>query len=163
MNEGIDILVSRYSNGGNRLADSMTGMDQELLHRVPPADAPGDIGRWSIQQIVIHLADAEASFADRIKRIIAMDEPALLSWDEGHFAERLHYDDQSAADAVEGVRLIRRQMGRVLCKCDESVFKRVGIHSQRGPQKLDAVVRFTDWHLDHHIEFIARKRHFFEK
>ena len=52
----------------------------------------------------MHLADAEAAFADRIRRIIAEDDPVLLAWDENKFAERLMYAEQSAADAVALVR-----------------------------------------------------------
>ena len=132
------------------------------MRRVPPPDAPGDIGRWSAHQLVIHLADSETAFADRMKRIIAMDEPSLLMWSEDRFAERLHYEDQSAADAIELIWLTRRQTARVLGKCEDDVFDRIGIHNQRGPQSLKGIISFSDWHLDHHLEFIARKRRFFE-
>ena len=47
MSEALDILVARYANGGERLISVADGMNDAERRRVPPADAPGDIGRWS--------------------------------------------------------------------------------------------------------------------
>jgi hypothetical protein len=44
--------------------------DQLLARPVP--------GKWSTQEVVCHLADYEAVYADRMKRVIALDEPELL-------------------------------------------------------------------------------------
>jgi hypothetical protein len=104
------------------------------------------------------LQDGEAGFADRIRRVIAMDEPALLKWDVDAFTTRLHYEDQSSADAIALIRLTRQQVGRILRKLNDSDFERSGTHSERGPQKLGAIIAFADWHLDHHLEFVAKKR-----
>jgi hypothetical protein len=35
-------------------------------------------GKWSTLEVVCHLADFEIVFADRIKRVIAENEPALF-------------------------------------------------------------------------------------
>ena len=83
--------------------------------------------------MVIHLADAEAAFADRIRRIIATDGATLLAWDENLFLQNLHYEKQSADDAVAMIDLTRKQLGRVLKVLPETAFTRVGIHSERGP------------------------------
>ena len=72
--------------------------------------------------------------------------------------DRLHYEAQSSTDAIEMIRLTRRQLARVLRKLSDTDFERIGIHSQRGPQTLSAIIGFADWHLNHHLSFVAKKR-----
>jgi len=159
MQEATAQLVEEYVGGGDRLAEAVRNWSEPDLVRLPPTSA--EAGKWSMHQLVIHLADAEASFADRMRRVIAMDEPALLEWHENAFSQRLHYEAQSAADAIELIRLTRRQLGRVLRKLSDTDFERIGIHSQRGPQTLSAIIGFADWHLNHHLSFVAKKRDVF--
>jgi len=158
MSDAMAQLVQAYADGGARLADAIRGWGNADLRRVPPASADPEIGKWSVHQIIIHLQDAELGFADRMRRIIAMDEPSLLKWDEGAFSQRLHYEDQAAVDAIELIRLTRRQLTRVLRKLPDSDFERIGIHNERGPQRLSAIIGFADWHLNHHLEFVEKKR-----
>jgi DinB superfamily len=145
-------IVDQYEQGGSKLTKAISGLTTDELIAVPIP------GKWSTHQVVIHLADAEASFADRIKRIIAMDHPTLLAWDENKFFANLCYGQQSAEDAVKLIELIRRQTTRVLNALPDEAFARTGEHSERGTQTLEAVIGFANWHLDHHLKFIAEKR-----
>ena len=122
-------IVDRYEQEAGHLGLSIRGLTREDMLRRPPADAKA--GAWTIHEVVIHLADAEAAMADRIKRIIAEDEPTLLAWDENKFASRLMYEDQSAEDAA-AVDLTRKQLARVLRKLEPAAFDRAGTHSERG-------------------------------
>jgi hypothetical protein len=163
MNEANSKLVETYGSGGDRLAAAVGGWDDADLRKLPPASAAPVAGKWSVHQLLVHLQDAELSFADRMRRVIAMDQPSLLKWDENAFSEHLHYEDQSSADAADLILLIRRQMGRILQNLADSDFERIGIHSERGPQKLSAIIGFADWHLNHHLAFVDKKRAAFGK
>jgi len=158
MNDTNAHLVESYFTGGDRLAAVVKGWSDSDLRRLPSASAPADVGKWSAHQIVIHLQDAEVSFADRLRRVIAMEEPMLLKWDENAFTRRLYYEDHSSADAKAIILLTRLQTGRVLRKLSDTDFERIGIHSERGPQKLSDIIHFADWHLNHHLAFIEKKR-----
>jgi uncharacterized damage-inducible protein DinB len=158
MRESTANLVEQYAAGGERLADVLRSWSNTDLRRSPPDSAGPEVGKWSVHQLVIHLADAELAFADRIRRVIAMDNPALLAWNENAFSERLHYEVQSTQDALELIVLTRQQLARVLRKLSDTDFERIGIHDQRGPQALSAIIGFADWHLNHHMAFVHRKR-----
>lgn len=149
-------LIDQFEDGIALLNNALEGLSPEAIAWVPPAEA--NIGLWSIHQIVIHLADAEASFADRIKRIIAEDDPVLLEWSEEKFLQRLFYNEQSVEDAVGLIKLTRKQLTRVLRKVPKSAFERSGNHSRRGKQTLADVIGFDNWHLAHHVEFIDKKK-----
>ena len=159
MNQTNAHLVEAYTAGGDRVASAVRGCSDADLRRLPPSSASADVGKWSVHQILIHLQDAELAFADRLRRIIA----PLLKWDENAFSQRLHYEDQSSADAIEFIGLTRRQTGRVLRKLSDADFERTGIHNERGPQKLSDIIGFADWHMNHHLQFVERKRAAFGK
>jgi hypothetical protein len=145
-------LIDEYERGAETLRRAVAGMTEADLKVAPIA------GKWSTQQVVIHLADAEAAFADRIKRIIAQDEPQLLAWDENRFVERLHYEAQSVEDAVELIALTRRQVTRMLRAASDSELARSGVHSERGRQTVMDVLGYAAPHLTHHLKFVAEKR-----
>jgi uncharacterized damage-inducible protein DinB len=151
-------LVEQYEKGQQKLSLAIRGLTAEDLRTRPGSDAPADAGKWSAQEVAVHLADAEVAFADRIKRIVAMDEPVLQAWDENRFTERLMYDEQSAEDAAALVEVTRRQLSKLLKKLPDAAFARTGRHTERGRQTLTDVLKYAVEHLDHHVRFIHRKR-----
>jgi hypothetical protein len=144
--------IEQYELGGQKLGQAILGLTLDELQAVPIP------GKWSTQNVVIHLADAEAAFADRIRRIIATDNPTLLAWDENQFSANLLYSEQSTEDAVTMIDLTRRQLARVLKKLPTQAFARAGQHSEAGRQTLEQIIDKAIWHLDHHLKFIAEKR-----
>lgn len=149
-------LIEPYAAGGEKLAMAIRGLKREDLMWVPPPDA--GVGRWSIQQLVVHLADSDLVGTDRMKRVIAEDNPPLIAFDENKWTERLHYEEQDAEEAAKLFELNRKAMVRVLRKLPDAAFERRGTHSERGPLTLAQIVRMMTGHLDHHLKFVTDKR-----
>ena len=145
-------LIDQYEAGGPQLSLAIRGLQPEDMVR------PCEPGRWSIQQVVIHLADTEMIFAERIKRIIAEDNPRLIVADENRWVERLAIDAQSAEDAAALTELTRRQMTRILRAVPADAWARTGEHSVAGPITVTDAVRKCVNHLEHHLKFIHGKR-----
>lgn len=144
--------IDQFEAGTRTLADSVRGLSRaELLARPVP-------GTWSIQQIVLHLLDSDLVIADRMKRIIAEENPALIGFDESKFAAALHYDDQEIADAVALFGLNRKMMARLLRRLPAEAFARSGTHSERGRETLAMYVEGACRHLAHHLKFLYDKR-----
>ena len=149
-------VIDQYEQGGAKLKDAVRALSEQDLRWTPPKDA--NVGLWSIHQILVHLQDAEAAFADRVRRIIAEENPSLQAWNETKFAERLSYDKQSSEDAIALIDLIRRQLSRVLRAIPAADLQRAGTHSEAGRQTTAEVLGKAVWHLDHHLSFIHKKR-----
>jgi hypothetical protein len=145
-------LIDRYEAGGEQLALAIRGLTRDDLLALPVP------GRWSTQQVVIHLMDSDLIAADRMKRIIAEDNPTLIGYDESKFAKNLHYDDQSADDAVKIFDMNRKMLAGVLRKLPDEAFARTGMHNERGKVTLGDQVRGYVNHLEHHLKFIHEKR-----
>jgi uncharacterized damage-inducible protein DinB len=152
----VPTLLAAYEAGSVHLAETVAGLSPADLLRRPPAEL--QIGLWSIHQVVIHLADCETVFADRMKRVIAEENPPLAAFDENLWMSRLACEQQSCADALELIRLTRRQLAIILRRLPAADFQRAGMHTKTGRQTLENLVRKAVWHLEHHLEFIRRKR-----
>ncbi len=145
-------LVARFAAGADKLRLGIAG-----LTRADCVARPGP-GEWSILELVVHLADGDAVAIDRMKRVIAEENPSLVAFDENKWIKQLFIDEQSIEDAAALFELNRRQMARVLRKLPPQAFDRAGTHSERGRVTLrDLLVTYTD-HLDHHLKFLYGKR-----
>jgi len=149
-------LVAQYEAGGQTLQRSVAGLSKQDLLWMPPADSGA--GLWSIQQVIIHLMDADVMWAARMKLIIAEEHPTLLGFDEKKFAQSLFYQEQDAQAAMKLFDLNRQQFSRVLRKLPESAASRTGQHSERGSITLGQSLKFMVEHVDHHVDFVLRKR-----
>ncbi len=158
MNDEHAHLIEHYARAGEHLALAIRGLTQEDILQPPPPSSDPNVGKWSIQQVVIHLADSELVMADRIKRLIAEEQPTLLSFNENRWVEHLAYEQQSAIDAATLVELSRKQLGKVLMTLNDEAMNRVGTHSEHGEMTLKKVIEMANTHLEHHLKFIHAKR-----
>jgi hypothetical protein len=149
-------LIEHYSAGGEKLSLAIRGLTREDLLCVP--DPAANVGKWSIQQVVIHCMDSELVSIDRLKRMIAEDNPTLIGYDENKFVASLFYDEQPAEDAIAVVDLARKTFARVLRKIPPAAFQRAGTHNERGKITVGTYLKAAADHLDHHIKFIHDKR-----
>jgi uncharacterized damage-inducible protein DinB len=145
-------LIETYAAGGQKLRHAVAGLSREdLIARPGP-------GAWSIQELVIHLADSDAISIDRMKRMLTEDNPGLLYADESAYVERLHHDEQSIEDALTLVEVSRRQWARVLRLLPDEAFTRQGTHNRAGIVTVGHYVDNYIKHLDHHLNFLKAKR-----
>jgi uncharacterized damage-inducible protein DinB len=145
-------LVAEYEKGIQPLRKAVAGMTPAQLKARPIA------GQWSTQEVVCHLCDFEPVYADRMKRVIAEDNPSLLGADQNRFASKLAYQDRDVAEELDLMDQVRRQMARILRTLPEDALKRVGLHNERGPQTLEQLLTTIIGHVPHHTKFVLEKR-----
>jgi uncharacterized damage-inducible protein DinB len=145
-------LIEQYLEGPKLLRQAVAGMTREQLLARPIA------GKWSTLEVVVHLADFDPIYVDRMKRVIAEDNPPLLGADEQKFAAGLFYQDRDLPEELSIIEVSRSHMARILRKLPESALQRVGIHNERGPLTLEKLLTSIVGHVQHHIKFIVEKR-----
>jgi hypothetical protein len=145
-------VIDRYAEGGPLLVQAAAGLTPDLAreHPIP--------GTWSLAELVAHLLDADLVLADRMKRIIAEESPALQAFDHHAWVDRLGSHSQPPDEAAALFAANRRWMARILRAQDEATFGRAGIHTEAGRQTLAEVLVKTANHLDHHLQFLYAKR-----
>jgi len=149
-------LIEHYANGGDKLSMAIRGLTREDL--LAPPDPDWNAGKWSIQQVVIHAVDSDLVCSDRLKRMIAEDNPTLIGYDENKFVANLFYNDQSADQAIALLDANRKLFTTVLRKLPPKAWERTGTHNERGTLTVGGYLKSTVDHLEHHINFIHKKR-----
>lgn len=145
-------LLADYSSGPQLVKDAVKGLTPEQLHARPIA------GKWSIHEVVCHLADTEILYVDRMKRVIAEDKPTLLGMDPDLHVPALARREREISEELLVIELLRSQMSRILRTLAPEEFQRVGMHSEAGPLTLQALLARVVEHVPHHVEFIRQKR-----
>jgi uncharacterized damage-inducible protein DinB len=144
--------IEEYLSGPQLLRKAIRGMTPEQLVARPIP------GKWSTLEVICHLADFEIVFADRIKRVIAENEPTMFAGDPAEFAARLAYHERHAEEELLLIEQIRKPVARILRTLQPEAFQRCGNHAQSGPMTLDALVERITGHIPHHVRFIEEKR-----
>ena len=148
----LQTLIQEYLDGPKQLRQAIAGMSREQVLARPIA------GKWSTLEVVAHLADFDPIMADRMKRVIAEDNPLLVGADENKFAAALCYQDRDLEEDVRIIECTRGQLARILRKLPESALQRVGKHNERGPRTLEQLLTTSIGHIPHHVRFIFEKR-----
>lgn len=108
--------------------------------------------RWSIHEIILHLADNEATTYIRCRRFIAEPGSPVLSYDSARWAGTLGYFHQSTREALEIIRRLRRTTYQLLVSLPDSVWLHTVEHPQEGPLTLEGWLERQERHIPHHIE-----------
>jgi hypothetical protein len=145
-------LIADYLAGPAILRKAVSGMTREQLVARPIP------GKWSTLEVVCHLADFEIVMADRIKRVIAENEPTMFDGNPDLFAARLAYHNRDLEEELTLIDQVRKQVACILGTLTETDFQRCGNHSKYGRLTLENLAARITAHIPHHVRFIDDKR-----
>jgi uncharacterized damage-inducible protein DinB len=115
-------------------------------------------GKWSIRQMLQHLADSELVWGYRLRMVLAQQRPPLTGYDQDLWAERLRYDSADVATALEVSGVLRRANLRLLDQATAADFERIGVHAERGEESVAHMVRMFAGHDLMHLRQLDRIR-----
>ena len=118
--------------------------------RRPPAP-----GRWSVGQIVAHLADAEVVHAYRLRMILSRNRTDIQAYDQNLWAETGQYANVRLADALELFLTLRRANLRLVRRLTPAERRRYGVHQERGRESID---RLEQMYAGHDLNHLAQIR-----
>jgi hypothetical protein len=136
--------LERFRRGPELLAVVLTGVFGE------ETDFTAAPGKWSIRQIVAHLADSEMVGAHRFRKVIAEERPALEAFDQDAWACNLDYARKQPKNSLESFRRVRAENYELLKSVPEAAFEREGVHSERGPVSLRQLLETYADHAESH-------------
>jgi hypothetical protein len=145
-------LLERFRRGPELIATTMTGAAGAELDFTPGPQ------KWSLRQIVAHVADSEIVAADRFRRIIAEDEPTLIGYDQDAWAKNLDYARRKTSESIESFRRLRGENYELIKDLPPEAFGRIGNHSQRGPITLLRHLETMAAHAEAHARQIRDVR-----
>lgn len=113
---------------------------------------------WSIHENVVHVADCDIVFAERIRRVVAEPGGLLAAIDENQWARALHYPAQSFEASLALLRALRATTADLLRHAPAGAWEQTGMHNEKGPQTLEWIVGYAADHVHYHLRTIAKRR-----
>ena len=145
-------LIEQYAAGYMEVQKSLEGFPEEQLTAHPIA------GKWSACEIVQHLADSEMTSAIRLRRILAEEKPAIQSYDQDYFAQRLKYNERDMQPALDVLRGVHTSTAQLLRMMNEDDWKREGTHPEHKSYTAEDWLRIYSGHARNHAAQIRSLR-----
>jgi len=117
-------------------------------------------GKWSIAEILAHLADAELVGSWRMRLIIGSNGVAIQAFDQDVWADKFEYAKRDPKVSLETFRLLRENNVRMLKALPKDSWENYGMHQERGKETIAHIVRMFAGHdLNHvaQVESIAKE------
>jgi DinB superfamily len=150
-------LLERYRRAPELLAALLTGVyGEEEDYLTAP-------GKWSIRQIVAHLADTELVAAHRFRQVIAEDSPTLVAFNQEAWAARLDYARRKPKQSLESFRRLRAENYDLLKELPAAAYERAGTHNERGRLTLGQMVEGFANHAESHARQVQTIRDEYQK
>ncbi len=125
----------------------------KLIHGLTPRDlkwqpAPG---KWSIAEIVAHLADVEIVASWRMRSVLGSNGTAIQPFDQDAWASVFEYRNRKAKQSLEVFRALRDNNLAMLKALPRESWDNFGMHAERGKETIAHLARMFAGHDANHI------------
>ena len=122
--------------------------DAVLSHPLAP-------GKWSAQEIVAHLADAELVSGFRFRLIAGSDDGvSIQGYDQDRWAATGNYRTVPIEQSLQSFTSLREMNVRFLRSLPASAWDKYGLHSERGRETLRDLMTLLAGHDLNHLSQI---------
>ena len=153
----MESLIEEYGNGYKILREAIEGLSEEELRFKPALD------KWSIHQILIHMADSEMVSTQRLKKVLSEEEPLLMSIDQDAWANTLGYEQLDREQYLLLFQLLRSSMLPILAQLTSEQFERVGNYADAGRFTFKELLEYRVQHVRGHLAQIEQVKKVYRK
>ncbi|HXV90721.1 MAG TPA: DinB family protein [Gemmatimonadales bacterium] len=129
-----------------------------LLRDLPPSRAVHRYatGKWSVAEVVGHIADAERIFAYRALRIARGDATPLAAFDENAYTPAGSFDRRTLTDLLDELTAVRQATLALFRGMPGEAFERTGVASGRSVS-VRALAFIIAGHELHHVAILRER------
>jgi hypothetical protein len=133
-----------------KLRRLIEGVPTSKLRKRPAPD------KWSVSEIVAHLADAEIVGGFRMRLILGAPGTPIAAFDQDSWVTSGHYAKRDPHKSVEQFRVVREANIALLKSLTPEQWKHYGMHSERGQESIEHIARMFAGHDMNHLQQIER-------
>ncbi|HEY3972511.1 MAG TPA: DinB family protein [Candidatus Sulfotelmatobacter sp.] len=111
-------------------------------------------GKWSIAEILAHLADAEIAGSWRMRLIVGASGTEVHPFDQDAWAAAFQYAKRDARNSVEVFRVLRENNLAMLKALRPEDWDKFGMHLERGKETIAHMTRMFAGHDTNHVRQI---------
>jgi uncharacterized protein len=142
------LRIESYGLAFERVEKTLRELPVEMLDYKPAITA------WSVNEIIVHLADAEANGYVRFRRFIAEPGSKVMAFDQDVWAKKLDYATQNTEDSLNLFKFLRSTTYALLKQLPDDVWINTVEHSENGVMTLEDWLEGYDNHASAHIDQI---------
>lgn len=113
-------------------------------------------GKWSIAEILAHFADVEIVVSWRIRAILGAPGTPMQAMDQDAWVIAGHYDERDPRKSIELLRVLREANVELFKTLTPEQWKHHGVHSERGVETVEHIVRLYAGHDLNHTHQIEQ-------
>ena len=114
--------------------------------------------KWSIAEIVAHLADVEIVASWRMRSVIGENGITIQPFDQDQWASVFKYRNRDSRRSLEVFRVLRENNLTMLKEIAPQVWDHYGMHLERGRESIAHLARMFAGHDTNHLLQIERIR-----
>lgn len=118
------------------------------LRKRPAAD------KWSVAEILAHLADAEIVTGWRLRSILGAPGTQIQAYDQEAWAAAGRYEKRDPRKSLEHFRVLREANLALLKSLSPEQWKHSGMHAERGEESVERITLTIAGHDINHLEQI---------
>jgi uncharacterized damage-inducible protein DinB len=142
--QGQDAVKVQKATAG-RLKKAITGLSpSQLRWRPEPA-------KWSVSEILAHLADAEIVASWRMRSVIGENGITIQPFDQDAWASAFNYRNRNAKHSLEVFRALRENNLAMLEEIPKETWDNYGMHLERGKESIAHLARMFAGHDTNHV------------
>jgi len=111
-------------------------------------------GKWTVQELIGHVADAERVFSYRLTRIARGDSTPLAGFDENAWAKTAPHRNRRIADVVDEMIAVRKSTLALIHSLDDSSIGNTGV-ANNNPVSARAICWIMAGHTEHHLDILT--------
>lgn len=133
-----------------KVAALVKGVTRKKLGARPQPD------KWSVTEILAHLADVEIVQGVRLRMILESSGRPIQGFDQDAWARYSDYAHHDAVLSFEAYKVNRERNLRLLKSIPSAMWENHGVHSERGKETVRRVTEMMAGHDINHLEQIRR-------
>jgi uncharacterized damage-inducible protein DinB len=122
------------------------------------ADRRPDPERFTLREVIAHLADWEPIWHERLKAIAEQNDPFLPGYDEGQYAIDHDYAHSVLSEQLAKFRAGREALARYVASVPVEAWSRSGRHGEMGSITFAELVTFVLGHDGYHFRQVVEFR-----
>ena len=138
-------LIENYALAYNQIEEAIKEFPLEMWNYKPAPD------RWSIQEILIHIADSEVNSYSRCRKIISEPGSKITVYDQDKWSEKLNYNNTDYKDALSLFKYLRKMTVNLIKELPEEFWKLSAQHEEYGEYTLERWLEIYENHIPGHI------------
>jgi hypothetical protein len=146
---GKDPLTIQKSTA-KKLRKLIKPLSKKELRRRPAPD------KWSIGEILAHLADAELVAGWRMRSILSADGTPIQAFDQDAWAKTFAYDKRDARESLRAFKVLRENNLALLNSVSPRLWENHGMHAERGKETVTHMVQLFAGHDVNHVRQVEQ-------